>query len=77
MKERDKKYKKTTYGKEDNTRKKVPAIWEYLIYFDRKDPRIIVPKKNKMMGWTLNFGNPFSYVILSIIIVLIVLSNHL
>lgn len=77
MKERNKKIKKTGYQKEENTREKEPAIWEYLVYFDRNDPRIIVPKKNKTMGWTLNFANPFSYLILSIIVVIIVLSSHL
>jgi uncharacterized membrane protein len=35
-----------------------------LFYFNREDRRIFVPKINQWMGWTLNFANPFSYIIL-------------
>lgn len=35
-----------------------------IIYFNRKDPRIIVPKRNPMMGWTLNFANIYAYLLL-------------
>lgn len=28
-----------------------------VFYFNRKDPRFMVPKRNKMMGWTLNFAH--------------------
>lgn len=27
-----------------------------VLYFDRRDPRIIVPKRYRSMGWTLNFA---------------------
>lgn len=33
-------------------------------YFNAKDRRIIVPKRSRMMGWTLNFANPFTYLLL-------------
>ncbi|MGB8355548.1 MAG: protein kinase [Chthoniobacteraceae bacterium] len=32
----------------------------YFIYFCRRDPRIIVPKRITGLGWTINFGNPFA-----------------
>jgi len=35
-----------------------------IFYFNPKDPRILVPKRNRLMGWTLNFANPYSYLIL-------------
>lgn len=35
-----------------------------IFYFNSKDPRILVPKRNRLMGWTLNFANPYSYFIL-------------
>jgi uncharacterized membrane protein len=39
-----------------------------IIYFNHKDARIIVPKRNPYMGLTLNFANPYSYLILVLLI---------
>ena len=39
-----------------------------LFYFNRKDPRLTVPKKNPMMGFSLNFAHPISYIIIAVII---------
>jgi uncharacterized membrane protein len=39
-----------------------------IFYFNPKDPRYILPKRNQWMGWTLNFVNPFSYLIVLCII---------
>jgi len=39
-----------------------------IFYFNRKDPRVMVPKRFKMMGWTLNFGNIYAYIFLILII---------
>lgn len=38
-----------------------------IFYFNPKDKRVIVPKRLKGMGWTLNFANFRSYVILILI----------
>jgi len=47
-----------------------------IFYFNPKDPRIILPKRNIGMGWTLNFANPYSYlVILGIIILAYLMGN--
>jgi len=35
-----------------------------IFYFNRKDPRMVVPKRNRIMGWTMNFANPYAYLIL-------------
>lgn len=35
--------------------------WRGPFYINRKDPRLLVPKYNPMMGWTLNFANPYTY----------------
>jgi len=35
-----------------------------IFYFNRKDPRMLVPKRNRLMGWTMNFASPYSYLIL-------------
>lgn len=35
-----------------------------IFYFNPKDYRVLVPKRSKGMGWTLNFANPYSYLII-------------
>ncbi len=35
-----------------------------IIYFNRKDQRILVPKRIIGMGWTLNFANIYTYVLI-------------
>ncbi len=35
-----------------------------IFYFNPKDQRIVVPKRSRMMGWTLNFGNIYSYLLI-------------
>ena len=48
---------------------KDPTNWKGLIYFNKKDPRIIVPKLNPSFGWTFNFGNTYSYLIIGAILI--------
>jgi len=31
-----------------------------IFYFDPKDKRIFPPKRIAWLGWTINFGNPYS-----------------
>ena len=47
-----------------------------LFYFDPKYSRIFVPKGHFLLGWTLNFGNRFSYFVISVIVVAIVLIGY-
>jgi uncharacterized membrane protein len=35
-----------------------------IFYFNPKDKRLIVPKQDRYRGWTLNFGNIFTYIII-------------
>jgi uncharacterized membrane protein len=35
-----------------------------ILYFNKEDQRIIVPKRIGFLGWTLNFVNPNVFVIL-------------
>jgi hypothetical protein len=38
-----------------------PSNWKLgIFYFCRADPRIIVPKRIRGLGWTLNFGRPLA-----------------
>ena len=44
-----------------------------IFYFNPEDGRIIVPKRNKLMGFTLNFANPFSHLIILGIVIFAIL----
>ena len=51
---------------------KNPDNWKGVFYFNRKDPRFTVPKINPALGRTLNFGNPFTYMVILVIVILII-----
>lgn len=53
---------------------KNPSNWKGPFYFNRRDPRVLVPKMNPSMGWTLNFGSTVSFFALGAIFVILVLS---
>ncbi|HRZ98395.1 MAG TPA: DUF5808 domain-containing protein [Paludibacter sp.] len=38
--------------------------WLNLFYFNYRDKRFVLPKRNKLFGWTLNFAHPLSYVLI-------------
>jgi uncharacterized membrane protein len=46
-----------------------------IFYVNKKDPRILVPKMNPSMGWTLNFGHPVSYIGLGALLLVIIISE--
>lgn len=47
-----------------------------IFYFNPNDSRIILPKRNLWAGWTLNFANPYSYlIIIGIIAFAIIMGN--
>ena len=48
-----------------------------IIYYNPDDTRLFVPKSIKWAGWTINFANPFAYVIIAGIIVAVILSETL
>ena len=38
-----------------------PSNWKWgVLYFNKKDKRIFVPKRQKFLGFTVNFANPNS-----------------
>jgi uncharacterized membrane protein len=40
---------------------KDPDNWKMgIFYYNPQDSRIFPPKRTKIMGWTVNFGNPIS-----------------
>jgi hypothetical protein len=43
-----------------------PDNWRlYILYIGREDPRIIVPKRFRVTGWTLNFAHVEAYLLLA------------
>ena len=52
---------------------KNPAYWKGIFYINRKDPRLIVPKLNPYLGWTLNFASPYAWLLMiSFVLILII-----
>jgi uncharacterized membrane protein len=47
-----------------------------IFYFNPKDPRVILPKRNKILGVTVNFANPYSYLIIIGIVAFAVLMDY-
>jgi len=47
-----------------------------LFYFNPDDQRVIVPKRNQWMGWTLNFARFYSWFIIIMIIAVAVLVGY-
>lgn len=60
-----------------NSMSKNPNNWKGIFYVNGKDPRIIVPKLNPSLGWTLNFGHKYAIIGFIIIILIIVISKFL
>ncbi len=63
--------KKTEKQFIDNMRKN-EAYWKGPFYFNRKDPRIMIPKRQRPLGWTLNFASPYTYIFLIALVAIIV-----
>jgi len=50
-----------------------PNDWKWgVFYFNPNDPRIVVPKRIEWLGWTLNFAQPVSIIIIGGIFFLII-----
>jgi len=52
---------------------KDPNNWKFgLFYYNKDDKRLLPPKRYKFMGWTVNFANPASVLILVLLLVAII-----
>jgi uncharacterized membrane protein len=51
-----------------------PNNWKGVVYFNPRDPRLLVRKIHSSMGWTFNFAHPWSYVTLISIILIAIAS---
>ena len=48
-----------------------PNSWKWYVYYCKADPRAIVPRRLKWMGWTLNFARPSAILVLLCMVALI------
>jgi len=46
-----------------------------IFYYNSRDKRIIVPKVDKWRGWTLNFGNIYTYLVILLLILIMGLAS--
>ena len=54
--------------------RKSPQNWKWgSIYYCKEDPRVIVPKRQKWMGWTIKFARPAAFPTLFALIAFITL----
>ena len=52
---------------------KDPINWKYgIFYFNKDDKRLFPPKRNKYFGWTVNFANSTSIIVLVVLVITIV-----
>lgn len=56
---------------------KNPVNWKGVFYFNRRDPRLIVPKLNQSLGWTFNFASPYPYILIVCVFLIIIFANYL
>ena len=56
-----------------------PSNWILgIFYYNKMDKRLFPPKRVRYFGWTVNFANPYSVlVLLGIIILIIAIDNYL
>lgn len=52
--------------------RKDPGNWKGPFYFNKRDPRLMVPKFYSKTGVTLNLANPYSYITLIGIVIIII-----
>jgi uncharacterized membrane protein len=56
-----------------NEMRKDPNNYRWgIFYFNPQDPRFFVPKRNIVLGWTLNFASPYTYMLVFMIAVLVI-----
>jgi uncharacterized membrane protein len=51
-----------------------PSNWKFgMFYYNKNDKRIFPPKRLQSMGWTINFANPYSLIIMIVFIALLII----
>jgi len=47
-----------------------------ILYFNHHDKRVILPKRNRYLGWTFNFAHPYTYVIIAFLIAVFIIIDR-
>jgi len=48
--------------------------WKFgIFYYNKDDKRLFPPKRNKFLGWTVNFANPYSILAMILVVILLLL----
>lgn len=42
-----------------------------LFYFNKKDKRVLVPKRIRVLGWTINFASPYALPVVALVVIII------
>lgn len=50
---------------------KTTGNWAFF-YYNKDDKRLFPPKRNKFLGWTVNFANPYSILAMFLLITIII-----
>lgn len=51
-----------------------PKNWKWgLFYYNKEDKRIFPPKRNKLLGYTVNFANRLSIWVFIVLLVLVIM----
>jgi uncharacterized membrane protein len=50
------------------------GYWKGPFYLNKRDPRLMVPKINESLGWTLNFAHPAAYIAMIALAAIIIVS---
>ena len=63
---------------DENNKTQNPNNYKWgILYFNKKDSRLIVPKHESQRGWTINFANPLSYILIILLIIILIFSSIL
>ena len=55
---------------------KDPNNWVMgIFYFNREDSRIFPPNRIAMLGWTVNFANPYSAILLALLTIAVLAAS--
>jgi uncharacterized membrane protein len=49
-----------------------PNNWKLgIFYFNKEDKRLFIFKRFKLWGWTYNYANPLTYILLALLLVVL------
>ena len=52
-----------------------PDNWNGIFYVNKNDKRIFLPKRNPKFGYTINFGNIYSYIFIAAVVLFMILMS--